>query len=104
MDVRRHVELAELLVERIPIAVAERRRLDAGVLVRIGIEQAADKAELVDAARELRQRALDRIAGDLRQARDAEEFAGIHLRLPVDDVVALLGEPVDEASPASPNA
>ena len=77
VDMRRDVELAQLLVERIPVAVAERRRFLPGVLVRIGIEQAADEAELLDAAFELRQRLLDRRAGGLRQARDAEELVRI---------------------------
>src|SRR5690606_27641816 len=54
MNVRDDVELAELLVERIPIAVAERRGLHAAVLVRIGIENAALEAELLHAALELR--------------------------------------------------
>ena len=41
MDVRGQVELAQLLVERIPVALAQPRRMRPGVLVRIGVEQAA---------------------------------------------------------------
>ena len=87
---------AQLLVERIPVAVTERGRLNARVFVRIGIEQASDEAELLHAALELGQRAFDRITRGLRQARDAEEAVRIHLRLAMNDVVTFLGEPVHE--------
>ena len=49
---RRHVELDHLLVERIPVPVGQRRRAPVAAR-RIGIQVAADEAELVDAALEL---------------------------------------------------
>ena len=70
---RRHVQLAQLLVERIPIAIPQRRRFLAAVLERIGVEQATGKAQLLDAALKLGNHVRNRIAGRLRQAADAEE-------------------------------
>jgi hypothetical protein len=96
VDVRRNVKLAEFFVERIPVAVAQRRRFLASVLVGIGVEEAADEAQFLDATLELRERLSDRRAGRLRQTGDAEEPVGIELRLPVDNVVALLGEPAHQ--------
>src|SRR3569833_2383891 len=50
MDVGRNVELAKLLVEWIPVAVAHRRGLGARVLIRIGVEQAALETKSFNAA------------------------------------------------------
>jgi hypothetical protein len=40
---RRYIQLAELLIERIPIAVAERRCFGAAVFVWIRIQKTTDK-------------------------------------------------------------
>ena len=69
---RRHVELDHLLVERIPVAVGERRRRPMAAR-RVGIQVAADEAELVHAALELADRMRDRHARRLRQLADADE-------------------------------
>ena len=52
VDHRRHVELDHLFVERIPLPVGQRRRGPVAAR-RIGVQVAADEAELVDAALEL---------------------------------------------------
>ena len=66
------VELDHLLVEPIPVPIGERwrRPVAAG---RIGIEIAADEAELHDAPLELHDRVVQRRAGPLRQLADAGE-------------------------------
>src|SRR5262245_34942156 len=94
MNVRGHIKLAELLVERIPVAVAESGRLGAAVLIGIRIEQAAFESELFDTSLQLRENPLDGLSRRLRQARDADEQAWKQLGLPVDDVVRLFGEPM----------
>src|SRR5690606_752962 len=90
MDHPGHLELAHLLVERIPVAVAEGRtgEITAG---RVGIHVAADEAELEDAALELAHRAVDRSAGRLRQLSDADEIPRVELRQAVDQIVTVLG-------------
>ncbi len=70
VDVRRHVELDELLVQRVPVLAAEIGRLVVA-LARIRVEQAADETVFRDAALELRQRGGDRFARRLGQAGDA---------------------------------
>ena len=97
MDMRGHVELAELLVERIPVAVAERGRLRAAVFIRVRIEQAAREAERLHHALELGQHVADGLARGLRQAADANELVRHQLDGAADDVVGLFGEPVDDA-------
>ena len=47
VDMARNVELDQFFVERIPVAIAQRRGLDAAGLTGIGIDQAADEAELL---------------------------------------------------------
>src|SRR4030095_5833 len=90
MDVPGDVEFDHLLVERIPEAVAERRRLDAAALPRIRIQQTADEALFLHALLEIRD---DRLRADARrqgQAAHATERIGIQLDLFGDDVVRLL--------------
>ena len=79
VDVAGDVELDELFVQRIPEAIAERRRLDAAALARIGIQQAADESLLLDALLEIRQDGLRADARRQRQAADAAEGVGIEL-------------------------
>ena len=96
MNVARDVELAELLVERIPVAIAHRRRLDSAVLERIRVDQRADEAELGDAAFELRDRIVHRLGGDLRQRSDADEPIRPDPALLMGNVIAFLGEHHDD--------
>ena len=87
MNHRGHVELDHLLVERIPPAVGERRigPIAAG---RIGVEVAADEAELVDAALELCDAVGRRHARRLRQLADADEVSRVERADAMDQVVA----------------
>ena len=88
VDHRRHVELDHLLVERIPVTVGQRRRGPVTAR-RIGIEVAADEAELAHAALRARATELrDRHAGRLRQLADADEVLGIQIDDALDQVVA----------------
>src|SRR3954470_20374645 len=73
VDHRRHVELDHLLVERIPPLVGEQRRIEVAA-GRVGIEVAADHAELLDAALELLDRRGRRLALRLRELADADEI------------------------------
>ena len=72
VDHRRHVELDHLLVERIPVLVGQRRILPVAAR-RIGVQVAADEAELLDAALELGDAVGRRHAGVLRQLAHADE-------------------------------
>ena len=76
VDHRRHVELDHLLVERIPLAVGQ-RRVGPVAARRIGVQVAADEAELLDAALELGDAVRGRDAGRLRQLADADEVLGV---------------------------
>src|SRR5579871_5633133 len=96
MQHRRNIELAELLIKRIPIAIAQAWRLDAAILERIGVDEAADEAELLDAALEFRQSDGDRLSRNLRQHADAGKAVGEHLHLAVDDVMRFLVEPLND--------
>ena len=87
VDHRRHVELDHLLVERIPPFVGQRRRIEVAA-GRIGIEIAADEAQLLDAALEFADRVLRRHARRLRQLADADEILRIQRADAVDQVVA----------------
>ena len=77
VDHRRHVELDHLFVDRIPVAVGQRRASPAAA-ARIGVEVAADEAELVDASLELVRRSASRSAtpGDWGSWHDADEGVG----------------------------
>ena len=86
----RHVELDHLLVDRIPVAVGQRRVLPPAAR-RIRIEVAADEAQLVHAALELGDAVLRRDARHLRQLADADEVLRVELHRPVDQVVADAG-------------
>ena len=72
MHHRRHVQLDHLFVERIPVLIGQRRRGPVAAR-RVGIQVAADEAELVHAALQL----LDDI---LEAARPATAAAGTHPR------------------------
>ena len=87
VDHRRHVELDHLLVERIPPLVGERRRVEVAAR-RIGIEVAADEAELLHAALELLDRGGRRHARRLRQLAHADEVLREQRADAVDQVVA----------------
>ncbi len=84
---RRHVELDDLLVQRIPPAVGERRLLPVPAR-RIGIEVAADEPQLVDAALELGNAILGAHARRLGQLADADEVVGVERAHAADEVVA----------------
>ncbi|MNT42423.1 hypothetical protein D3C72_1788420 [compost metagenome] len=96
VDVCRDVEFAQLFVERIPVAVAQRRRFRAAVLERVRVEQHTAEAQLFYAAFQFGQHHFDRIAGHLRQAADPDEALGQQLYRARDDVVGFLGEPVHQ--------
>jgi hypothetical protein len=54
---------------------------------------------LLDAALQLAEGVLDRLARDVGQAADADEGVGVELRVAIDDRVGLSGEPVDGDKP-----
>ncbi len=87
VDHRRHVERDHLLVERIPMLVGERRRLPMAAR-RVGIEIAADEAQLGHAALQLRNRVGDRHARRLRQLAHTDEVFRIQVDDTLDEVVA----------------
>ena len=87
VDHRRHVELDHLLVERIPPFVGERRRVEIAAR-RIGIEIAADDAELLHAALELLDRRGRRLALRLRQLAHADEVLREQRADAMDEIVA----------------
>ena len=84
---RRHVQLDHLFVQRIPVPVGERRRVPvpAGG---VGIEVAADEAQFLHAALELRGAVGRRHARRLRQLADADEVLGIQPADAMDQIVA----------------
>jgi hypothetical protein len=55
---------------------------------RVGVEVAADDTELLDAAAQLGDRAVDRDAGGLRELADTDEALGVQLHHPGDQIVA----------------
>jgi hypothetical protein len=87
VDHRGHVELAQLLVERVPVLV-DQRRIGPHAAGGIGVEVDADEAELVHHALELRDAVPGRHAGELRQLPDADEVVRQELADAVDEVVA----------------
>ena len=95
-----HVELDHLLVERIPPLVGQRRRIEVAAR-RIGIEVAADEAELVDAALELLGGILRRHVERLRQLAHADEVLREQRDAAMDQVVADL-RPFDRLTLSSP--
>ena len=91
-----HVQLDELFVQRIPEAIAERRRLDAVALARVGVEQAADEPLLLHALLEIRNNRFRIDVRRQRQAAHAAERVRVQLHLLGDDVVGFLDEPFDQ--------
>src|SRR5213594_1961367 len=89
VDHRRHVELDHLLVERIPPLVGQRRVLPVAPR-RIGIQVAADEAELLDAALELGNAVGRRHPRRLRELAHADEVLGKERAHAMDQVVAHL--------------
>ena len=89
VDHRRHVERDHRFVERVPVAIGERRRGPVTAR-RIRVQVAADEAELVDAAFELANAVVRRYARRLRQLADADEVVGIQRADAVDQIVAVL--------------
>ncbi len=87
VDHRRHVELAHDLVDREPVLVGQ-RRMGEMPATRIGVEVAADEAELLDAAAQLADARGKIRLGALRQHAHAGEPLGIELGHAVDQVVA----------------
>ncbi len=90
VDHRRHVQFDHLLVEGIPGLVGQRR---GGPLAarRVGVEVAADEAQLVDAALQLADRMGDVHARRLRQLAHADEGLGEQVDDALDQVVAAAG-------------
>ena len=95
VDQCRHVELNQLLVQRIPKFVAH-ARCRTGALAGVGIDHATDEAELIDAALKL----FDAIGGadtrKLRQTLHAAEPRRVELDLAGDDIVRGLGHPAHD--------
>jgi hypothetical protein len=87
VDHGRNVELHQLLVERIPPAIRE-RRVGPVPARRIRIEIAADQAERFDAALELGHAIRRRHARRLRQLANADEIVGIEPAAAMDQIVA----------------
>src|ERR1039457_4227544 len=96
VDVAWNIQLDQLFVERIPVALAERRSLNAAGLAGIGIDQASHEPEFLDASLELLDAVARADAGALRQSADAAEDVRIKLGLLRDNVVGLFHEPVHE--------
>src|ERR1700739_1068237 len=94
MDDECRVQFLGLLVEREPVGVVDAWR--AAVATRVRIDDRADETELADRALELRQRVRDRQVRRLRELRDADEAAGVHFALLLDDVVGDFGPEVLE--------
>src|SRR3546814_11828043 len=92
MDQRRHVQLDELLIERVPEAIAQARRGQGVALGGIGIEDAADEAKLPDAALQLLDAVGRALGAELRQAGDALQPIRKHLDLLVDQARKSVGE------------
>ena len=86
---RGHVELHHFLVERIPVAVGERRRRPVAAR-RIGVEVAADESELVDAAFELANASVGRHTRRLRQLTDTDEVLGVQRADAMNQIIAVL--------------
>src|SRR5262249_14421831 len=66
MNMCRHVQLTEFFIERVPVAVAERRCFRAAVFVWIGIQKTPDKTYLLHPAFEFGNGFLNRISRRLR--------------------------------------
>jgi hypothetical protein len=87
MDHRRHVQLDHLLIDRIPVRIAQ-RRIGPIPARRIGIQIAADEAVLQHAAFQLGDAVARRHAGALRQHADTGEVAREQRADPMDQIVA----------------
>jgi hypothetical protein len=86
MNHRRHLELAQLLVDRVPMHGGE-RRVGPVAARRVGVQVDADETELVHDAFELRNAVRGRCAGKLRQLSDTDEIVGQQLADAMNEVV-----------------
>ena len=84
-----HVQLDQLLIDRIPPAIGE-RRVGPVAAGRIGIEVAADEPEFLHAAFQLADAVVGPHARRLGQLAHADEIVGIERADAVDQVVAHL--------------
>ena len=86
MDYRRHFELAQLFIDRVPVPVGQRRVFPPAAR-RVGVEVDADETQLGHDAFELGDAVLGRHARKLRQLADGGEIAGQQGADAVDEVV-----------------
>ena len=99
VDVCRQVELAQALIQWVPVRIPEWRRRAAS-LARVWIQQYADEAQLLDAALHLIEHRLDRSPERLRQSGHAAEAPRIQLDRARDQVVVVHG-PRHDVVPAT---
>ena len=90
VDHRRDVELAERLVQRVPVAVGQRRPVPVAARG-VGVEVGAHEPHLLDAAPELVNRRLDRGARGLGKLAHRGEVVRVQVAHPPDQLVAVLG-------------
>ena len=96
VDERRDTELAQRLVDRIPVAIAERGQRRTLTLHRVGVEQHADAPELLDRAPHLPGPVARLGRRALGQPRHPGEAIGEELAAASNQVVGLLGEPLND--------
>ena len=87
VDHRRHIKLAQFFVDRIPVAI-DQRRIGPVTARWIGIQVHADKAEFIDDPLQLRNTVLRRDTGKLRQLPDADEIIRQQHAQAMNDVIA----------------
>src|SRR5580704_17766935 len=91
-----NIQFDQLFVERIPVAIAQRRSLNATGLTGVGIDQASHEPELFDASLQLRDAIGGTDAGTLGQPADAAKNLRVQLGLTPNNAVGLYHEPVDQ--------
>src|SRR5262249_26329319 len=96
VNVARYVEFNHFFIERIPEAVAERRRFVAAALPGVRVEEASDESLLLHASLEIRNNRFRTHARALTQSTHAAKNFGKKFDLPRDEIVRLLREPLDE--------
>ena len=87
MDHGRHVKLAQLLIDRVPMRVGQRRAGPVSAR-RVGVEVNADKPQLIHDALKLGDAVPGRHAGKLRQLADTDEVVRQQRTQAMDQVVA----------------